>query len=57
MLDFYEIKRIEAGRYQYGAGGTIIGECATITEAVAEIEKLQNLERGERDDKGRTACL
>lgn len=52
MIDFYEIRRISAGRYQYGADGVVMGERPTITEAVAEIEKLQNMERGENNDQG-----
>lgn len=50
MQDFYEIKRIAHDRYQYGADGVIIGECKTITEAVAEVEKMQDREKGGRGD-------
>lgn len=57
MIDFYEIKRISAGRYQFGADGVVMGERKTMAEAVAEIEKLQQVDRGEYHDKGRTASV
>ena len=57
MMDFYEIRRMDNGRYQYGADGLVIGECRTAIEAVAEIEKLQRMERGERHDQGKTTRL
>lgn len=50
MIDFYEIKRLANDRYQYGADGVAMGECKTIAEAVAEIEKIQNREKGGQDN-------
>lgn len=57
MIDFYDIKRIAPDRYQYGADGVVMGEHPTIAEAVAEIEKLQEMERGEKNDQDATASL
>jgi hypothetical protein len=57
MIDFYEIKRVSAGRVQYGADGVVMGERSTFAEAVAEIEKLQGMERGEKNDKGTAKSL
>lgn len=48
MYDSYEITRLSADRYQYSADGVVMGECSTIAEAVAELEKIQRIETEER---------
>ena len=57
MLNFYEVKRIGKNRYQYAADGVIMGERPTIMEAIVELEKLQQTERGERHGQGKTTRL
>ena len=57
-MESYDIKRIAPDRYQYGADGVVIGERSTIAEAVAEITKLQDTEKGGRtDDQGATKSI